>query len=88
MRDQGTLALKSTLKRRLESEHAYLIRGIASELSALRHKINRAITNLDSGQRLDAHLIANSVMLTEQIARWNLIRDLAQMVDDDDGKEI
>ena len=45
-------------------------------------------TNLDSDQRLDAHLIANSVMLTEQIARWNLIRDLTPMVADDDRKEL
>lgn len=38
-------------------------------------------------QRLDAHLIANSVMLTDQIARWNLIRDLIPMVTDEEGKE-
>ena len=80
--------MKTMLQRRLNSESTSLRLAIASELKALSHKIERALTNLDSDQRLDAHLIANSVMLTEQIARWNLIRDLTPMVADDDRKEL
>lgn len=79
--------MKTALQRRLNSESASLRSAIASELRSLGHKIERALTNLNSDQRLDAHLIANSVMLTDQIARWNLIRDLMPMVTDEEGKE-
>jgi len=79
--------MKNALQRRLDSESASLRLAIASELKSLGHKIERALANLNSDQRLDAHLITNSVMLTEQIARWNLIRDLAPMTINDDGKE-
>jgi len=79
--------MKTMLQRRLDSESAALRRTIAFELEALSQKIERALASLHSNQRLDAHLIANSVMLTEQIARWNLIRDLTPMITDDDGKE-
>ena len=69
-------------QRYLTQQRASLAESIARDLKTLRHRIDDAIDSLTEGARLDPHLIANAVMLTEQIARWNMVRDLAPMVDD------
>lgn len=79
--------MKSAIRRRLDHERTRLTRSIASGLKTLRQHVDTAIADLAEGARIDPHLIASSAMLTEQIARWNLVRDLAPMVGNDgDGQ--
>lgn len=74
---------RSAIQRRLSLERATLARSIGVDLKMLRQCVDTAIINLAEGDRIDPHLIASSVMLTEQIARWNLVRDIAPMVGND-----
>jgi hypothetical protein len=72
--------MKSVIQRRLDHEQAALARSIAYDLKMLRQRVDTAIADLAEGTRIDPHLFANSVMLTGQIACWNLVCDLAPMV--------
>lgn len=69
--------------RRLVSEKSTGMNALESELKALQHNVNRALADLAAGQRIDEHLIANAVMITALVAKWNLVRDLIPMVDED-----
>lgn len=75
--------MKSAIQRRLDHERATLASSIAGDLKTLLQRVDTAIANLAEGDRIDPHLIANSGMLTAQIARWNLVCDLAPMVGSD-----
>jgi hypothetical protein len=66
-------------------ERARLSNTLSLDLRALRDQIDGALASLEAKNRLNPHLIANSVMLTEQIAQWNLVRDLLPMVQGDEA---
>ncbi len=64
------LAHRLTIEK--ESVSAYLTDG----LLALEQRIRWAREVLARGDKLDVHLISNSVALTGEIARWNQILEL------------
>jgi len=70
------------LRSRVQSERERTVRSLRNELVLLKHKLDSAIARLDAGEGLDAHLIHNSQMITADIAKWNLLRDIAPMLAD------
>lgn len=69
-------------KTRVAIERDSVKRRLGAELINHRIRVERAITALENGTQLDEHLIANASMLTADIARWNLVRDLTPLVAD------
>lgn len=78
-RREMALAMLTT---RLDMEATGQTERLVAQLKSLAHDIARAIEAAGSGDRVNAHLIANAAMLTETIARYNLARELAPLVKD------
>lgn len=74
--------MNNPAKTRVDIERDSVKRRLGAELINHRIRVERAIAALESGAQLDEHLIANASMLTADIARWNLVRDLAPLVAD------
>jgi hypothetical protein len=68
-------------KSRLDHERAFSKRDILSSIDYLSVGLMRAKDALEKGEKVDAHLIANVVMMTESIARWNTALELAPFLD-------
>lgn len=77
-------ANKSALQRRLDHERRLMATSIESQLRHLRQRVDRALGMLSDGRSLDPHMIANHVMLTHEITRWNTVIDLQPYADDPD----
>lgn len=71
------------LKQRILAERNGTKTRLTSSLVHLKQQIESAERSLAEGGRVNAHLIANASMITEEIARWNLALDLWPFVDDD-----
>ncbi len=69
-------------KTRITIERDSVKTRLRAELINHRIRVERAIVDLADDDRLDEHLIANASMLTADIARWNLVRDLMPLVAD------
>ncbi len=69
-------------KTRLDIERASVKTRLRAELINHRIRVEHAIAALDGAKQIDEHLIANASMLTADIARWNLVRDLTPLVAD------
>lgn len=65
-----------TLHRRLEHERDYSRRELLSEIRNLTDRLKRAKEAIEAGERVDPHLVANSAMVTETVARWNVAREM------------
>ena len=72
-------------QRRLTHEKSGGAAALRSELVRLRDNVNNALKALDDEERIDEYLISNSVMITALVAKWNLVRDLIPMADEDAG---
>ena len=57
---------------------------LQAALRDLEHKAQSARRDLEAGKALDAHLIVNASSITEEIARWNLVRDILPLVEDEE----
>lgn len=64
------------LKIRLNNDHQRLIVTLMSSLKNLQQRTEMAIEALRDGKALDVHLVVNAGGITEEIARWNMLRDL------------
>jgi hypothetical protein len=68
------------LASRLRTEHDFAKRDLLGSIEYLTVGLRRAKEALDKGEKIDAHLIANAVMMTESIARWNTALELDPFV--------
>jgi hypothetical protein len=75
---------QSALQRRLLHERRLMATSIESQLRHLRQCVDSALDRLKDGQALDPHMIANHVILTHEITRWNIAIDLQPYADDPD----
>lgn len=73
------------LATRIKNEHDGTAMRLKSALKALEVNVQRALRALEDGEGLDAHLIVNASSITEEIARWNLARDLMPLVQEEDA---
>lgn len=64
------------LKVRLTSDHERLIVTLKNSLFNLKIRTEQTIQALGDGKALDVHLVVNAAGITEEIARWNMVRDL------------
>jgi hypothetical protein len=71
--------LRSRLAHERESAGRHLIRG----MRVLRDNLENNIKRFEAGEQVDAHLISNFVMLTYEIARWNMMLELIPFLEDD-----
>jgi hypothetical protein len=69
------------VQRRLQSERTMAEHLLRSDLALLIQRSANALKALDDGRPIDAHLIANSVMITADITRWNLAIDLLPILE-------
>ena len=70
------------LRHRLDSVRVTAQRDLLAEIINLEHRLRSARQAVESGARVDEHMIANAAMMTSTIARWNLVRDLLPFVED------
>ena len=84
MTDKSNKLKQRALKQRIIAEHKGSYGRLANSLMHLEQEIGSAQRALAEGKPVNAHLIANASMLTEEIARWNLARDLMPFVQEDD----
>lgn len=70
----------SALRTRMRHEYEYGKRNITGEVKVLIHRLQTALKNVENNERVDAHLIANAVMITEAIARWNVAIETGPIV--------
>jgi len=82
MPDDQARAIRA-LKHRIITEHKGSYGRLINSLRYLEQEIGSAQRALAEGKPVNAHLISNASMLTEEIARWNLARDLLPFVQDD-----
>jgi hypothetical protein len=79
-KDNQSIAI-SAIKSRINSERAISKLDILGTIDFLSVGLARAKDALEKGERVEAHLIANVVMMTESIARWNTALELAPFLD-------
>jgi hypothetical protein len=72
---------KRALQRRLEHERDYGKREILSSAELLIARLHQVVKNVESGEHVNPHLIANFAMLTEAIARWNISIEVTPFLD-------
>ena len=73
--------------RSLVTQHqAGAVRSLRDELTSLQWAVERALSALDHGQALDEHLLHNRVQLTATIGKYNLLRDLAPLVNEENSQ--
>lgn len=71
--------LRSRMAHERESAGQHLIRG----MRVLHQNLESNIKRFEAGEQVDAHLISNFVMLTYEIARWNMMFELVPFLEDD-----
>lgn len=54
---------------------------LRSELRQMQTEITMALNDLDARIRIDSHMIHNHGMLTEQIARYNMLLDILPVLE-------
>lgn len=77
---ENDIALRA-LRSRMELERKSAARNLCSEMEILQIRLKQAMSDVEKGKTLNPHLIANAAMLTETIARWNMMLDLMPMVE-------
>lgn len=57
---------------------------LVADLTTLAEGVSKAIEAVQSGTRINAHIIANASMITASIARWNLALELLPLTVDEE----
>lgn len=64
-----------------------LKQSLLASVTNLQHELKRAREAIETNDRINAHLIANAAMMTEEIARWNLTRELLPFLEFGQGED-
>jgi hypothetical protein len=77
---------ESPVTRRVQHEIDRARTELVADLTFLAAEVANAIAAVQSGTRINAHIIANAAMMTAAIARWNLARELLPLTVENDWR--